>query len=407
MIEEVLCMSLIYREESKSSSTITSSLLDIYFIVFFICLCLENVSLISFHNFSFKLVHLISILFIPFFIKKGVISFPSSIINCLYITFGIMTLTRGLIYGFNFSIIANYIFCYYILLVISTLYKEKGYYSTILLLKKATIIVYIIVLCNLLSQINIIIDFFNNYWGGHPSIECVFGGGPNLEATWPSIFCVLFVNDGKKKWVPFVFTTFLSFVLTSRSGLIINILVLLFFLVNSSKKERFLTFALFCFLSMMAVIFFHKYLNVLMRRFFSIGEEQGSIGRINMWRHVFSAFVKNPFGYGLGNSIIAIQSASHLVFVEDNIHNLLFEFMLSFGLLGMGFYVAFFLYFLKLTFKQKNNIFLAFISIYILVGLLQFRMLGTYFFVFYSFYSVTNSNSYFENKIKNRSMLCK
>ena len=97
-------------------------------------------------------------------------------------------------------------------------------------------------------------------------------------------------------------------------------------------------------------------------------------GKNTMRKYVGEACLKNPFGYGAGNAILAVKNVSNLWYGEDNVHNLFFQMLLDFGIIGLIFYCTVISIFLKREWRKiiKNPI-VAYLVAYLIISLIQFK----------------------------------
>lgn len=342
-------------------------------VIFIVSLCFQNVSIISFGGVSLKLYHLLSLIFLPGLFNKNAYNEMNKVV--LFFTgIFIISLVSGLRYGFT-SFIINYIFCIYIIFVFNSFMKKYTVDEIIEMMKIACWFVLIAIVFNLLCQINQIIYFFHNLSMGHPIVSTIFGGGINLDATWIAILGAVFINSRKKVFILYWGICFLiSFLFMSRAGLIADAF-LIFIFIHYRYKRKVKMILIFCLLIIVVCLAsFTSMGRAVFLRFVSIGKpsELGSLGRLNMWKYVYPAFKKNPFGYGAGNALKILESISGEKFNDGNVHNLYFQFLLDFGFIYfIILFILFFIYLKKVILKE--GFFSVCIFLYLVLAFIQFR----------------------------------
>lgn len=369
---------------------ITKSRLLYFQLYIFIVLCaLQRLQLITFNGFSLKLYHVFALTFLPY-LFSGTIKLPNKFINIGYVIFLFITIVALPKYGMN-SLLFNYLFGYLVMIIIRSLPTNFDAETRLKCVKSAVLTAMVICLINALMQWQKIAYYLSgHYWGGHPSITTVVGGGVNLEATWIGLFCIFFYKDRLLKYIIWLFSLAVSIIYNSRVGLIADVCVIVIFVIPTIKKYplRLISVIILC-ISLMAFLSRLDIFQNLISRFENIGDEAGSLGRLAMWEYVFSAFLNNPFGYGVGNSIVAIETVSGKIFAEGNIHNLYFQFLLDFGFIGFLYIVFAVLYlFHKYKYYRRNEYYYA-IMVYFVLALLQFRGGDALFFIIYGLFSAS------------------
>lgn len=344
--------------------------------LFLLSMCFQNIEIINFGGFGLKLFHIFSILFIPVLLKNyKEIRLPPAIFTFLLYYFIFISSINIIKYGFH-SLNYNYIFSYYLLVILFTLFRNIEKKELEDIIKNVAILALLCVCINAFIHRNIIIRFFKNPFG-HPVYKFVFGGGANLEATWIGMFGLFFKGD-KRRYFYNITAAFISIILASRVGIIINVLSFIFITFGKNEHNKIgskniiigsALLLLFICISLKSGI-----INYLLLRLESIGVDTGSTARLRMWGYVFEAFKRNPFGYGLGNSIKAINTVSYKVIREGNIHNLYFQMLLDAGIIGLVAYLYVIFRFVKEEFVNiLSNPVVAFILVYFILGLVQFR----------------------------------
>lgn len=360
--------------------------IKVYLIGFIIFSFLQNISLFDFGGISLKIIHVYSLIGCFFLFSKKIV-LPNKWINLLYLVFIINSLFAFLFFDFN-SLIVNYIFGYFVLVLIINLLSYFEFNEKILILQKGVFISYIIVLINLCINMNSIIEYLNNPYGGHPDFNFIIQGGANIEASWVAIFSVVFYNKNKKKYIPVLFSLLVSILYGSRSATIINAIIVFVYLYDfiCSHKKFFIFILVFSIVAILILMQFDSF-SILLDRFTNIGKEPGSLGRLNMWLKFIPTFKRNFFGYGCGNATKAITLVCNVVIPDDNVHNLILQYSLDFGILGLISIVCIYCYFFSRIFIYKSkNIFCNILALYYFIGLIQFRGGEIFFFILVGYY---------------------
>ena len=339
-------------------------------------MCFQNIEIINFGTFGLKLFHIIGICYFPLLIiNRKKIRLPSKMITFFLAYLLMLSLINSFTYGFH-SLNFNYIFSYYLLIVLFTLAKDVKESEWKEIIKSVAILALICVYLNALINRNIIIAFLKNPYG-HPVYKFIFGGGANLETTWIGLFG-LFFKDEKKGYIYIFLCSIISAILASRVGIIIDIIAFCFITFgknsDSKIKSKKIWYGMLILILSAIIILKTGIMNYLIVRLENIGRDTGSTARLLMWKYVFEAFLKNPLGYGLGNSIKAINTVSTTYIGEGNIHNLYFQMLLDGGILGLIWYLAIIIKFVQ---KEFFNIWkkpvVMYIITYFVLGLVQFR----------------------------------
>ena len=374
----------------------------------FLTFCLPNLDIIKIGEHGLKVYRLISILYLPWLLSKKHIELPSKPIFIFLIYMVINSVYNFLFLGFE-RLLLDYIYAFYILVLVYNLGKKLSQDEWISIIKTVAITSLIIVFLNLLKNIDEIIYFFKNQYNEHPSYKFIFTGGPNLEATWIGLFGFFFKDD-KKGYIYIVFCTIVSVLLSSRAGIIIDVIVFIFLSFSQTpnrkdliKKNRLLIMILMVIISGVIAIS-TGVADKLLGRLTNINSNPGSQGRIHMWRNVWEAFIYKPMGYGAGNAIRGLNMIADEFFLEDNVHNLFLQMLLDLGIIGFVFY---FIIVSKFLLQELENFFTnpftAFLITYILIGFIQFKGAEIIIFYILAVYLLLRNNNKNERKqnIKN------
>ena len=166
----------------------------------------------------------------------------------------------------------------------------------------------------------------------HPELPWLFGGGPNLEASWLVIGGALFL--GTPLFWPYWFLAVgIAALYASRAALALA-LALAGFAVLASRYRlvALVALGLAAVLGLGLVLWLNPY---VLARFTQIGEDPGSLGRLDLWASAWQAFLAWPLGYGAGNAIHAANLYAFSPRPEDNVHNYYLQVLLDFGLVGL------------------------------------------------------------------------
>lgn len=332
--------------------------------------CFQCLVIFKIESVSVKPVHILSILCV-FFIKKK-IHFNLYISSyLLYIT--LVSLIASLKFGIN-SLIINYIFGFYILVLFCEFGKNLKYDAWISMIRRVASTVMFIVWVKNLLNINVLISFFKHPWA-HPDIDTIFEGGVNLEATWLAMFAFFFYGS-QYKYLYIISSFLISAVYASRVGILINVLVLTWFIWPILKKISIKKIVFMMFVLAIAVIFIIKtgVFTYVFERFMIIGEDPGSLGRLTMWQYFLDAFWRYPFGCGIGNNMKALNSVSSVYMSDGNMHNIYLQNFIDVGFIGGIWYILMCFGFVIKELKHIfSDPFVAFLMTYILICVLQFR----------------------------------
>lgn len=349
---------------------------NILIILFLVSCCLQNIVLINLGTFGLKFFHLFSLIFLIPIIKNKRIKLPPKMITIIFIYIFGISIISSVVYGFN-SLLFNYIFCYYILIVILNVCKEFDKEEWKEIFSKSAWIILMLVYINLFLNIDIILEFIKKP-NGHPVYMFVFGGGANLEATWTGMFG-FFLKNNKKGFIYSGLALIISALLASRVGIICNVICFFYLFFFNKKGEKIsiknkVIIVVGALTLLTIVMLKYNLFDYIIKRFLTIGTDPGSQGRLKMWKYVWDASLNNPIGYGLGNSIKALSIVAGYTIKEGNVHNLLFQMLLDTGFVGAMIYLMILIYFFNLAVKYfLKNPYIAFLSTYFLLGFLQFR----------------------------------
>ncbi len=367
----------------KGESLFEYSKIEWMFLLFLLFCCLQNLSIVTFggsSTFSLKFSHLFSLCFLPLLIKKRKIS----IYICPLVVFVLYLLLMSIVAAFSYgldSLFLNYLFCLYILVLIFSLGANIRQEKWRNMLQLVATVMMLLVYVKLFFNIDIIFAFLQNP-GTHPNIDTYWGGGVNIESSWLALFGFVFYND-KKGWFYLTLSFLIAGVYASRAGILINVLLLAYFIVQYGhvfSKKQFQKAAMLGGVGVLiAVCLFQTgVFDRVIERFLLFtatnGVEAALNGRARIWEYVWQTFLENPWGYGLGNGMLAIEMISQAAYNVENLHNLYLQMLIDGGFIGFIVYSIFTFYLLVIAKKElKQNPFLAFIVAYWVASFVQFR----------------------------------
>jgi O-antigen ligase len=212
----------------------------------------------------------------------------------------------------------------------------------------------------------------------------------NLEATWLAVSSAFFI--GSVMFVPFVLgAAATSALYASRAGVLIAALIVIAALVKAvverrslahprmHSRARRLTWMLVTVAATVGVIIGRARVNeygdttYVARRFSTIGEEPGSMGRLTLWRGGLAVFTEFPLGVGAGNAVPTLRRVLGVDVPEDNLHNMYLQHAVEAGipglvaLLALGVVVA-----VRVVKSRFRDPLLIFVAAYFVAGAIQF-----------------------------------
>lgn len=328
--------------------------------------------------------HLLALCFIPFLLPKlKETKFPPAVI-CIFTAYILcVSLFASFKWGLDTSII-NYLFVFYIIFVIVNLGRNISFESYKKVFQVAGILSFAIVILNAIHYKDAILGYFSSgYYVNHPYYPTIYGGGTNLEASWPSIYGVFFM-DNPYGIIYLVLSFIFASIQVSRAGIIISLICLVIYAykrLRESKNPFLILFLIFVVLSLGS--FYALRLGIfqpILDRFFKNQEDRGAAGRIGIYDNALPFLSSHPFGVGLGNAVSAVNKvAANTVgmepIVDDNLHNLFLQMTVETGVFGGVFYaclVAFLCF--NCIFKHKfANPFENFLLTFFALSLIQFE----------------------------------
>lgn len=267
-------------------------------------------------------------------------------------------------YGFN-GLILNYILSLMCLFLGFLVINEFEF--PLKALQNMALILFSIILLKDIFFIREIVSFLSAPYG-HPIIWYLYGGGPNLEATWCGMFLAFFLKE--KIFYPLaVFALVISFMYASRVGFIVVFGVVFAKAIFSYGALRVIVFSMAGLVAIVATFMYGDF--YLVERFASVGNDPGSVGRLNLWSDSINSVLGNPFGYGAGN---AVGSLLYGDYIEDNVHNYVLQVLMDFGVVGVVAWLLFYFKLITLSFRKPEYAeYFIFFSMFFVASMIQFR----------------------------------
>ena len=230
---------------------------------------------------------------------------------------------------------------------------------------------------------------------GHPDVPSLAGGGLNLEATWLALSSVFLI--GTVLFVPFALATVATSALyASRAGLVVVVLAVCAAGVHAwtarhaarrganasretSRRGRtalVLVVAAVAMGASAAALVAVRGIGdttYVARRFATIGDEPGSLGRMTLWRGGFAVFADYPLGVGIGNAVPALRRTLGVDVPEDNLHNIYLQHVVEAGIPGLVALLAFATTIARRVIRSRfQDHLLLFVAGYLVAGAIQF-----------------------------------
>jgi len=237
-------------------------------------------------------------------------------------------------------------------------------------------------------------------------------GGPNPQALYillilPILTGSFFLKKSTKLLV-LLFILYIAFFFTlSRSSILALFIILIPFIFSVIKKRR--TFKIvvsfMLILIPMLLLAYHYWddISIILksRQFFE------DSNRMKIYQHAFDLFLSHPLGVGF-NNYSAYRLFLYGQFSQPNAHNSWLTLLAEDGIQGLIFYILYFLFFLKATFKSRSPIAIPYR--YSLIGIIiavTFNNTLSLFFVQYFiilFFLFINSDTEFDFFIRKRAL---
>lgn len=332
--------------------------------------------------------HLIfGLLFAYVVVRRYSIIIPSIKLGLFFLYLVLCSFVNAFIWGFG-SMTINAVYAFLVVCVTYTYCKHLDIDCIKRSIYYAFMTVLVLIYINIFVQANEIIIFLMKPYG-HPRLNVFVGGGVNLEATLLGMFSVIALEK-KNGLVIWALTSAVSMLYASRTGIIINILVLAWYLLFQKKRDwKYLFRIIAVSIFVIIVALSTKSGRYMINRFLHGSTAVGTINRKKIWIDSFLIFAKYPLGVGCGNIMRVISKLLHHIYAEDNAHNMYIQYMAEEGIIGIIFLLSGLFFILRNEVKSRfANIFGVFVLIYLFQGLFQSRgidgwaafMLGIYFY---------------------------
>lgn len=265
----------------------------------------------------------------------------------------------------------------------ATLATSLGRARTLGALRLASAILIVAVVVKAILNVQAFVTFYANPQG-HPILPTFCTGGPNLEATWVALGAFFFL--GSAWFIPYAALTLaVSLLYASRVGVILVVLAALasaarWIAINQltgwsrGAVMRMLAMAsVVVALGTAGAIQYGDGLSYVVKRFQSIGDEPGSLGRLTLWRGGVAVFARYPFGVGQGNAVPALEHEIGTDVPENNLHNLYLQHLVETGLPGLAVYLAFAIVtWRRYVSGRFQDPLLAYVLGYVVISVIQF-----------------------------------
>lgn len=342
-----------------------------------IACCFQDQAVYDFGSFALKPFHLVAlgVLLFTMLSRKSGWSIPCRMFFAAIMVVLAISMLDYVKFGFN-SCFLNYLFMLMICCGFYNLCFDFQLKDWLDAIQVAACVVMVAIAIKLVFNFDLLKSYLDNPWGGHPLIPTFFGGGVNLEASWMALFMPFFEWDRRGK-IYIVSSFVLSFAYTSRAGLLLCLLGLIYvYVIKGNPKTISIKFFLLAFLllSVFLILLFQQ--NVLIERLLSVGSDRGSEGRLNMWQYALPTFLDSPiFGCGAGNATNHIRGLYSLTGItEDNVHMYVLQVALDFGVSGLIIYFGLVSSFVFRCWNDRiSSPFEAWLLFYLLASFIQFR----------------------------------
>ena len=342
----------------------------------YITLSIQTLSLISFGGADLKIYHIAIAILALLSARKLVIS-KSLLPIYAYLIYILLISLPGYLLTPPSSLYINYIVCIVLCVSINSFSGKLDYEQTIVALQHAALAIAVFTAFNSFLNMDTIraAQAMEASTGARPEFSfMLYGGGVNLEASWIALAGAFFLKNRKLMITYLALSLFIDYCMLSRAGFIATMAVFLFFTafeVRQAKRKHAHLIALFTFAGLAIPTIINKLSNTaLFQRFANIGNEPGSVGRLNMWQYFTDAFLQHPFlGHGAGNAITAIQQVG-FTGLDGNIHNYILHNLLEFGILGLALWLWLALFIIRIKHKPELTAYFVTFSI---LSLIQFR----------------------------------
>lgn len=331
--------------------------------------------------------NIVAIFLVIYTITRGKLKFPKRYIY-IFMLFFEMTIV-WLFNSFKWGISSGYISVVYGIFMMICIASMREYINMKMvseIMESISIIMTCCILINILLNIGDVFSSIRAGWG-HPKVEVFFGGGHNVEAVWMTMFGV-FVRK-KWKYRYWLFTCFLSAIYLSRTGILVNILLLFVYLFQDGRR-KILQYSLWISLLILVagmVLYVTGLYEYIWNRFARTGVEIGSMSRLKIWTAMLNGMIDKPLGIGFGNTMKFLRETYCLKQNENNAHNIYLQYLLENNIIG---FLLFMYGWVKLAMQQIKSRFLnpcgTFLILYAFQGLFQMQVKEPFLFLMLAFY---------------------
>lgn len=305
------------------------------FVIFlgFLLLNYQNYSVVEMGSSGgIKLYHLFFLGCLPFLVRHIRIDLVlwAPVLLFFFIVF-VSSTVASLLNGSINPFLFNYVFAFIAFVVCYGLYSRfRDRVDIIGVLRLAAGVIMIAVLIKLAVFHDSMLSYLQNPMN-HPVIFLFYGGGPNLEATWV-VMNTAFFSKSRWFWPYWIFALLLAIIYSSRVAFLLAIILPILCFREFRSMRALLGLPLLGALLYFIVMAVSPY---MLERFLSIGDEPGSLGRIELWSGGWYALQQLPIiGFGAGNAIYKVFEL-YGVLGDDNFHNYLMQVLLDFGFPGL------------------------------------------------------------------------
>lgn len=365
---------------------------ELLFVLFMSFALMPDVLAVGGH--SLKGMYLVFIVLVGLWANKKRLVKPDKAIVGLFAYGILVSLFASITWGID-RLFLNYCFGFFVIILFLSLGTKYTEDDWIYMLQCVWWLLVACVLINDIKQSYRFVEYFQ-YRLNHPNIVTLVNGGCNIEACWIGILSLSFYR-AKKRFIPVAVALGFSLLYASRVGMIATFIVILIFtygrLPEDTKRRLFNRRIVFTILGIVTFIMLlvagiggSLFLQVV-SRFFDIGYDPGSLGRLAMWYYVPRTIMEYPFGVGLGNVMPALESVSHLIYEDGNLHNIYMQMFIETGIIGGVLYL-----FIVVTWCIRNvkqafaSPIVGMLCIYFVLALFQFRGGETIFFCLLGIY---------------------
>jgi len=353
------------------SKTVKNTVLFILIVVFFILLFIQVDSGIK----GLKLYYFFLPLFFIMSLFAGIHKFV--LFNKMSIYFFILALINLFAYSINGINIDSIRYLFMTMSFFTGLYLYKYIIRYEDLIIKIVTNVYLGIL---VLRILIFFEDTKNlilYGRHHLSANYIFltVGTLNIEVTFMA-FMVMLQKKQNMFYLMAAIAFFYSYFYESRSGIL---LLFLAFIMNYYRRLKFSHFLVGLSLVLLLILGFvsSDSENPLIHRFTNIQQEVEfggeGVGRLGFYYGAYDILQDNIFGYGIGNSLIAMSNKTGISYRENNVHNIYLQNLLDNGFIAWILLLLITFYILKNALQDKFSfVGLRIATAYLIIGLVEF-----------------------------------